>query len=112
MLPSFCKDSITRIRPTLTDKRGTTVFDWDNPDTLTIGGCSVQPNATTRDFDGRTIQVTEEWTLYAPPNSDIKAGDRVSWRGNTFEINGAPMPWESPTGRISHIYARLAEWSG
>ena len=112
MLPSFCKDQITRIRPTLTDKRGTQVLDWATPNSLIINGCSVQPVTTSRDFDGRTVQVSEEWTLYAPPNSDIKAGDRIEWRSITFEINGSPMPWESPTGRVSHIYARLSEWSG
>lgn len=112
MLPSFCKDSVTVKRAQETDKRGTKVLDWSNPTSSTLTGCSVQPNSSTRDFDGREIQVTEDWTLYAPPGSDIKAGDRIEWNSLTFEINGAPMPWTSPTGRVSHIWARLAEWRG
>ena len=112
MLPSFCRDDVTRKRPTLTDKRGTQVLDWLNPSVATISGCSVQPNTTTRDFDGRTIQVTEDWTLYAPPGTDIQAGDRIEWNSHVFEVNGAPMPWASPTGRVSHVWARLSEWSG
>ena len=112
MLPSFCRDTVTRKRAQQVDNRGTITLDWSNPQTLPIAGCSVQPNTSTRDFDGRTIQVTEEWTLYAPFGSDIAAGDRIEWNGITFEINGAPMPWQSPTGRVSHIWARLAEWRG
>ena len=112
MLPSFCRDSITVKRASLKDSRGTKVLDWSNPQSTTVAGCSVQPNMTSRDFDGRTIQVTEDWTLYAPPQSDIVAGDRIEWQGMTFEVNGAPMPWTSPTGRVSHVYARLSEWSG
>ena len=112
MLPSFCNDTITRKRGDLVDKRGTKIIDWSDPDELEISGCSVQPSTTSRDLDGRTIQVTEGWTLYAPPDSDLKAGDRIAWEGLTFEIDGAPMPWKSPTGRVSHIAAKLAEWSG
>ena len=112
MLPSFCRDTVTVKRAQLVDKRGTQVLDWSEPQTFTVDGCSVQPNSTTRDFDGRTIQVTEDWTLYAPNGSDIQAGDRIEWESLTFEINGAPMPWKSPTGRVSHVWARLAEWRG
>lgn len=112
MLPSFCTDEITVLRPVMADKRGTVTLDWENATTLTIGGCSIQPSMSTRDFDGRTIQVTEEWTLYAPFDSDLRAGDRIEWQSLTFEINGAPMPWKSPTGHVSHVWARLAEWRG
>ena len=112
MLPSFCKDTVTVKRAALVDSRGTKVLDWSNPTTKTVKGCSVQPSTSTRDFDGRTLQVSEEWVLYAPPGSDIEAGDRIEWNGLTFEINGSPMPWQSPTGRVSHVWARLAEWSG
>ena len=112
MLPSFCNDTITVKRAALKDSRGTKVRDWANAVSNTLGGCSVQPTSTSRDFDGRTTQVTEEWTLYAPPGSDLQAGDRIEWNSLTFEINGAVMPWKSPTGRVSHMWARLSEWSG
>lgn len=112
MLPSFCRDVVTVKRAAEVDKRGTVVLDWDNPQTFELSGCSVQPSTTSRDFDGRTVQVSEDWTLYAPPNSDLLAGDRIEWQDATFEINGAPMPWTSPTGRVSHMYARLSEWRG
>lgn len=112
MLPSFCRDTIEVLRANLVESRGSKVRDWSDPTHITVKGCSVQPSTTSRDFDGRTTQVTEEWTLYAPPNADIAAGDRIEWQGLTFEVNGAPMPWSSPTGRVSHVYARLSEWRG
>lgn len=112
MLLSFCNDTVMVIRAPLVDRRGTQVRDWDSAEQIEIGGCSVQPSQSTRDFDGRTLSVSEDWTLYAPPGADIRAGDRIAWRGVTYELNGSPMLWESPTGRISHIWARLTEWSG
>ena len=112
MLPSFCKESVTVVRAKEKDSRGTKILDWSDTVRTALSGCSVQPNTSTRDFDGRTIQVTEDWTLYAPPGADIKAGDRIEWESNTFEVNGAPMPWKSPTGRVSHMWARLVEWRG
>ena len=112
MLPSFCKDSVTVKRAQLVDRRGSKVLDWSNPTSTTLKGCSVQPSTTSRDFDGRTVQVYEGWTLYALPGSDLQAGDRIEYDGLTFEIDGAPMKQPSPTGRVSHIWARLAEWRG
>ena len=112
MLPRFCKDVVTVKRAEQVDKRGTTVLDWSSPTTFEISGCSVQPSTTSRDFDGRALQVSEDWVLYAPPDADVQAGDRVEWHGSVFEINGSPMPWESPTGRVSHVWARLVEWRG
>lgn len=112
MLPSFCRETVTVIRAALKDSRGTKVLDWQNATRTPLDGCSVQPGDTSRDFDGRTVQVSEDWTLYAPPGSDVKAGDRIEWEGTTFEIDGVPMPWKSPTGRVSHMWAKLKEWRG
>lgn len=112
MLPSFCVDAIGVLRPTEKSVRGTTVLDYSDSEPVTVTGCSVQPTDTLRDFDGRTLAIERSFELYAPPGSDIKAGDRIVWQGRTFEVNGAPMEWRSPTGRVSHINARLREWSG
>lgn len=112
MLPSFCNDDVVRIRAAQVNQRGTIVLDWSDVQQVTISGCSVQPSSTSRDFDGRTTQVTDRWDLYAPPGSDLRAGDRIVWNGIAFEIDGAPMPWKSPTGSVSHVLAHLVEWSG
>lgn len=116
MLPSFAADAITVVRPVMRESRGTTVPDWANAQRHVINGCHVQVPATSMDLDGRT-QTQLTGTVYAPTNSDIRAGDRIEWtdcRGVThyLAVNGEPMPWQSPTGRVSHMQARVAEWKG
>ena len=81
MLPSFCKQSITRIRPGTKDLRGSTVPDWSKATELEITGCSVQPAATTLSQDGRVLGVSEQLTAYLPEGSDVLAGDRIRFWG-------------------------------
>lgn len=116
MLPSFCHDSVTVTRPAKRASRGTVIDDWANAQSHAIDGCSVQVPTTSMDLDGRR-QTALLGTLYAPPFSDIKAGDRITWSDpmdteHTFLVDGEPMPWASPTGCVSHVQADLAEWRG
>lgn len=116
MLPSFARDAVTVVRPATRAVRGTTVPDWANARRHRVTGCIVQLPSTSMDLDGRT-QTELAGTLYAPTGADVRAGDRVEWtdgRGVTHKlaVDGEPMPWASPTGRVSHVQARLAEWRG
>ena len=116
MLPSFAADAITVVLPATRASRGTTVPDWANAQRRRVTGCIVQLPATSMDLDGRA-QTQLTGTVYAPSASDIRAGDRIEWvdrRGVTHHlaVNGEPMPWQSPTGRVSHVQARVSEWSG
>lgn len=112
MLPSWANDTITRIRPGKRVIRGSEIFDWSAPDTLEIGGCSVQPAGTALSQDGRIQGITDGYTCYMPPGSDVITGDRIIYNGNTYTINGEPRPWNSPTGRASNIILNLERWSG
>ena len=112
MLPSFASETIVVRRAPLVDVRGTKVRDWANATEHEIAGVSVQPASTSREFGGRTTNVADGWTLYGPPGADIEAGDRIVYGGTTYEIDGAPYEWKSPTGRVSHVQAKLAEWRG
>lgn len=116
MLPSWCRDSVTVVRPVRALQRGTTVPDWSNAQTHALTGCSVQLTTTSMALDGRE-QTALRGTLYAPPASDVRAGDRIDWNDPTgvahsLLVDGEPMPWQSPTGRVMHVQARLAEWRG
>lgn len=112
-LPSFCRDSVTRIRPGSKTMRGTTVPDWDNADRLPIGGCSVQELATASAVgERRTNAVATQARLYAPPASDIRDGDRIVADGITWLVDGHPLPKRSPTGLVSHLVANLSTYSG
>ena len=103
MLPSFCADVVTVVRPAHVAQRGTVVPDWANAQRHSIRGCSVQLPHTSMSLDGRQ-QTDLRGTLYAPPTADIKAHD--------LAVVGAPMPWASPAGRVTHVQAAIEEWGG
>ncbi len=113
MLPGFCKQSIQRIRPGVRTSRGSELPDWEHPSsTITIGGCSVQPAATSLSEDGRVLGITDGLTAYIPIGSDVVAGDHVAYNGLVYEITGEPRSWQSPTGARSHIQLNLKRYSG
>lgn len=113
MLPSFCSQEITRIRPGTKTVRGSVVPDWatDKINTLTITGCSVQPATTSLSMDGRVLGINEQWTAFLPEGSDVQAGDRILFDGKTYVINGDPKEWTAPYTR-SNIQLNLTRWEG
>ena len=113
MLPSFCNQEITRIRPGTRELRGSTVPDWSASvvTELKITGCSVQPATTSLSQDGRVMGVSEGLTAYLPEGSDVKAGDRIRFEGETYTINGEPKHWQGAYTR-SNIQLNLIRWEG
>lgn len=113
MLPSFCKDTIIRIRPGSKESRGSTIPDWDPEkiDKLTIQMCSVQPVATQLSQDGRVLGVNEQLTAYVPEGADIIEGDRIEYDGVVYTINGKPKKWTGAMN-LSHIQLNLIVWEG
>jgi len=113
MLPSFCNQEITRIRPGEKESRGSTIPDWspDKVDELKITGCSVQPATTSLSQDGRVLGISEAWTAYLPEGSDVKAGDRIKFDGDIYTINGEPKKWTA-AARLSNIQLNLIRWKG
>ena len=111
-IPRWCKDTIIRIRPGTKTSRGSTIPDWENLDTLEIGGCSVQPASTGLSQDGRVLGISEGMTCFFPPETDIAAGDKIRYEGKEYQIIGEPKTWKSPTGRVSSIQASIERWAG
>ena len=111
-LPSWAIDTVTRLRSTVTVERGTTYPDWTNACKVAISGCSMQPAGTSLSQDGRIQGITDGYTCYMPPGSDVMAGDRIQYNGNTYTINGEPRIWNSPTGSVSNIVLNLERWEG
>lgn len=112
MLPSFCRDTVTRIRPGTKDSRGTTIPDWDNATTVEIKGCSMQPASTTLSQDGRVLGITDTYTLFAPPTADIEAGDHIEFHNKVYEIDGDVRIQPSATGRLDHLNITLKRYHG
>lgn len=111
MLPSFCIQSVIRLRPKKRTARGSEILDWSDPDALTIRGCSVQPAATTMTEDGRELGVSDGLTIYMPPNADVIAGDRIRFNGADYEIQGEPRIWPS-AGNLAHKQVNVMRWYG
>ena len=111
MLPSFCRDTVTRIRPTTKEVRGSTVPDWDNANTLEITGCSMQPATTSLSQDGRVLGISDTYTLFAPTESDIEAGDRIEYMGKVYQIDG-DVRVQPCAARLDHIQISLRRFQG
>lgn len=112
MVCRWWTETVTVRRAGVKESRGASVPDWERSSVHEVRGCDVQPSTSTRDFEGRTTQVTDGFILYAPYGADIREGDRIEWRGTVYEIDGAPYPWRSPTGRLSFLQAKLVDWRG
>lgn len=112
MLPSFANQTIDVIRPKKTiTSRGSTVPDWTETTKTTVTGCSIQPASTSLSQDGRILGIADGWTAYVPEGTDVKAGDRIDFDGESYAINGEPRKWTGPS-RTSHIQLSLVRWEG
>ena len=111
-LPSWFRQSVTRVRPGTMTVRGSVVPDWDNVKTASITGCSVQPSSTTLDQDGRILGISESFTLYMPPTADVQKGDRIIYGDETYTVIGVPRPWVSASGGMDNKQVTLERWEG
>lgn len=112
MLPSWASETVIRLRPSTRVVRGSPILDWNNPEQMEISGCSIQPASTALTQDGRIQGISEGYTCYLPPGSDVRAGDRIRFDENDYTINGEPENWKSPTGRVSSMQLHLERWRG
>jgi len=110
-LPSFCRTSVTVKRPGTVTVRGVAVPDPDHETSTTISGVSVQFRATDMTLDQRNGVIIRA-VVYLPPGADVKAGDKLVYNDVAYKVDGAPLPVESPTGRVSHVKALLVDWEG
>lgn len=111
MLPSFCRDTVTRLRAQITFSRGSEVYDWSDPDELEITGCSMQPASTSISTDGRVLAILDEYTLFAPADADIKPEDHIEFNGKEYEIAG-DVRMQPAAQRLEHLEIRLRRYEG
>lgn len=112
MLPSWCTQTVTRVRPGTKTVRGSEIPDWEHTSDKDISGCSVQPASTSLSEDGRVLGIMDGWTAYLPEGADVQAGDHIIYNGNTYEINGEPRVWQSATGHNNHTMLNLRRYAG
>lgn len=111
MLLKMWQTTVTRIRPGTKTERGSSVPDWDNPSTLDIGECLIQPADTILSQDGRVLGIRDGVTLCAPVDADIKAGDRIQYGDEVYTIDGDPLVWRG-IGKLEHMKVNLQRWRG
>lgn len=101
MIPSFCTQTITRLRPGTKEVRGSTVYDWNAATSLDISPVSVQPAGGYIDQDGRVLGMSDTYNIYTNLDADVHAGDRIIFEGKPYDVDNEPGIWNSPTGRVS-----------
>ena len=107
------RHTVTRLRSADRVVRGDHFSDWTVPDELAISDCAFQPLSSAPELLGnREAGVTTLWLLIAPVGSDIGPQDRVSYRGETYEVDGGIRVWDSPTDRLPHIEVTLRRVTG
>ena len=109
---SFMNDTVTVLRAPIIKKNGMEKRDWSNADDFTVTDVMITSQSTSRDFEDRTLQLSDRRTLRANYDADIKAGDRIVWNGNTYEVEGDVFHTASPTGRVSSTRCTLVRWNG
>lgn len=78
--------------------------DWATATSTTVAGCSVQP-ARSEEFTTDREAYTTRMTAFLPPSADVRADDRLEWDGETYEVEGDPLPWSYPP--LSHLVVSL-----
>ena len=112
MLPSWCSQTLTIVKPGTTTSRGSTVYDWEHPASSTdIAGCSVQPASTGLSQDGRVLGINQGWTAYVPEDTDVDEGDHIIFEDDTYAIEGVPKVWTGAMN-LSNIQLNLVRWEG
>lgn len=111
MIPSFCSQSIVRIRPLYKQERGSSIPNWNEVYTEEIFPVSVQPSASSVSLDGRVLGVSDSWTVYCNPNVDVIVGDKILFDGKAYLVNEEPRRWTSPTGLVSSLQFTMIKWS-
>lgn len=110
-MPVWDTVTVTVTRPAWVGSRGTMVPDWDNATAVEVPGCWVGNPATSADATATSRPALSRATLYLPPTADVREGDRVTYAGADYALDGAPLAFPSPFGGIDHYEVPLVDWS-
>lgn len=111
-LPSFARETITRLRYPSRDDFGTAMPDYTaTPERADIPGCWLEPIRSIENLDGR-LAVETGWTVAAPPNVDIVSADHIEYRGIVYEAVGDAVAIPSPSGALDATQVILRRWAG
>lgn len=69
--------------------RRPTDLDWDHPDQRRVRNVAVLAEDTA-EATGRQQQTTQKVTFVAQGFPDVRATDRLRWRGSVYDVVGVP----------------------
>ncbi len=90
-------ETVTVIRPAGRTQLGDEV---GVPTEFDIDGCQFAPGPS-REGGFASEQIRTDGTIYAPPDVDVRATDRIRVRGQLFSVVGQPQEW----GRFGVVIA-------
>lgn len=83
-----------------------------------VEGCYVQPRSSpggggssTETLGGRDTVVTG-LIAFVPAGADIRATDRIRWKGDLYEVDGDDADWSTPDGEQHHLEISLQRVKG
>lgn len=75
---------------------GDTAVDWDAATSVTVEGVGVEPRPSGEPAQDARNAVTSGFTLYFPAGAAVTSADRVTVRGETYDVLGEPAVWRNP----------------
>lgn len=109
---SFFRDTVMVLRAPIDEENGGQFRDWSLADSFEINRVQVTAGGTSQTVEGRLLNIDDSRTLRADYDADIQEGDRVIYKGETYEVIGEVFHTKSPTGRASSTRCRLTRWTG
>lgn len=83
------------------DPWGNTEKRWDTAVPTSMRAWIAQTSSTEVVGEGREAQVSE-WRMSYGAGDVVRPGDRVTWEGITFEVDGTPQPAWTQRGIHHH----------
>lgn len=104
--------TLQRERPArVSDGHGGFENDFTDVPLVPLSGWSVDAGATIEDTQNRDGELIQ-FTVRGPIDSDVQSGDRITYDGDQYQIEGAPMKQPGPSSRTSHVTLLLKRWEG
>lgn len=88
------------------DGYGDSRLTFNPPASQTSIRAYVQATATQEILGSGTVQVSQQWRVFLPPEVDIAGWDRMLWQGHVFTFDGAPQLLQrrgSPLGWVVRL---------
>ena len=113
MRTSLAVDELTILRaPVAEDRYGDDAPDWDAAVETVLPGWRIDPDDGLEQIDATRDAVVIRLRALGPLDADVRATDRVRAQGETFEIDGEPLRYRSPRGRVGHTALVLKRVQG